>query len=193
MELPTRVPCDFEIALDIYPGRRPRPRGAGGERLAARRPAETVRGPLRVPRLRAGLGRRVLRRPGHLRGHAQRLVQRPQRALPRVGPARAAPGHGLQPQLPGGRGTGPVHARSTRRPPARSGSRPTTRHTARPRARSRRSGSTPTRCCPASSPKPECGELRPGVDRARWRARRSRSASGCGIGRAGRRVACSWP
>ena len=50
--------------------------------------APTVRGPARVPRLRAGLGRGVLGRAGHLRGDEQRLVQRPHRALPRLGPAR---------------------------------------------------------------------------------------------------------
>ena len=82
--------CDFEIALDIYPGddRDREALEANGWQLVD--PRATVRGPARVPRLRAGLGRRVLRRAGHLRGDEQRLVQRPHRALPGVGTPGAA-------------------------------------------------------------------------------------------------------
>ena len=47
----------------------------------------------RVRALRARLGRGVLGRPGRLRAHAQRLVQRPHRPLPRERPPRARAGH----------------------------------------------------------------------------------------------------
>ena len=148
IDLPQQVPLTFELALDIHPGDHKDRDGARGGRLAAGRPARRVRRAVRVPRLRPGLGRRVLGRAGHLRRDPQRVVQRPHGPLPRLGQARARPGHRLQPTT-----TRPPRAWSRSRTleeaaARRGGSPPTTRRTRPRRARSPRSASTPTGSCP---------------------------------------------
>ena len=135
IELPARVAARLRDRARHLPRRRPRPRVAGGARLAPRAPRRRGARTADVSPLRAGLGRRVLGRAGHLRRHEQRLVQRSQRAVPRLRPAGAAPGHGLQPQLPGRRGTGRVpHARRGRRRSASASPPTTTAHRAAARA-----------------------------------------------------------
>ena len=130
LALPQRAPGTFEIALDIHPGEPRDLRRAAGQRLADRRPRRGRRRPRCVPRLRAGVRRRVLGRPGRLRRHLQRLVQRPHRPLPRLRQARARAGHRLRPPpTRSARGWSPS-ARSRRRSPAPSGSAPTTHGTA---------------------------------------------------------------
>ena len=89
------VDARFELALDIHPADEADIERLDGTRLAAVR-SRRGGGHRRLPPLRAGVGSRVLARAGHLRAHAQRLVQRPHRALPRLGPPGARPGHGLR-------------------------------------------------------------------------------------------------
>ena len=57
IELPARVPLDFEIALDIHPGDDRDREALEAQRLAARRPrADVVRGPLEFRRYVQGSG-----------------------------------------------------------------------------------------------------------------------------------------
>ena len=88
IELPRRSPQRFEIALDIHPGDERDREALEANGWTPGRPARDRPRPARVPRLRAGIGRGVLGRAGHLRGDEQRLVQRPHRALPGVRPPR---------------------------------------------------------------------------------------------------------
>ena len=111
-------------------------RGAGWELVDPR--AHLAR-PRRLPRLHPRLARRVHGREGHLRAAAQRLVQRPERLLPRGRQARRHAGHRLRRSSSRpARASSP--SRRSRRPSTRSrASTPTTPRTARA-ARARRRG-----------------------------------------------------
>ena len=153
IELPRRSPQRFEIALDIHPGDERDREALEAQRLAPRRPARDRPRPARVPRLRAGIGRGVLRRAGHLRGDEQRLVQRPHRALPGVRPPRPRAGHRLQREPARRRGAAGLHRPRRGRGGGGTDRRGLRGTTAAPRAPSRRRTSTRTPCCPASSRK----------------------------------------
>jgi hypothetical protein len=100
IDLPRRSPQVFELALDIHPGDAEDLEALGehGWRIVDPRAVAGV-----VSRLRAGIGSRVLGRPGDLRRHAQRLVFRPDDAVSGLGPAGARAGHGFCPHPADGR------------------------------------------------------------------------------------------
>ena len=112
--------------------------------LAPRRPAADLGRHDRLWRFHPRLARRVHRRQGHLCPAAKRLVQRPQRLLPRLGPPGRHHAHRLEPLL--SRGRRAVRAMATdggARPPSRR-SPPITRAMAAPPARWRRNISPAT-------------------------------------------------
>ncbi len=88
-------------------------REVDGRRLAPRRSAPGLGRHGRYARFHPRLARRVHRRQGHLCPAEERLVQRPQRLLPRRRAARSSPcATGFEPVLSGGRG--PVRISPTR-------------------------------------------------------------------------------
>ena len=159
----------FVLALGDPSRRDARPRGAGRERLGARRSAR--RWPARrdsYQRFVQRLAGRARHRQERLRALALRLVQRSQRLLSRLRAARGRPGDRLQP-LPADR-RGAVRRSQTGRGVLAAIERDrsaTTRGTRARRARSPRSASTPTGCSPACSS--ASGRRVSGRDRAELR------------------------
>ena len=143
-ELPTRSGRTFELALDIHPDERADLEALrdNGWRLVD--PREVAGDPDAFRHYVQGSGAEFSVAQGIYVETGQRLVQRPHHPLPRLGEARARPGHRLQPRDPHRRGA-PVlpDARGGRRRRARR-SRPTTTGTPAPPVRSPRSTSTPT-------------------------------------------------
>ena len=158
------------------PRRGLRPRAArvdgGGRRDRRSRPCF-------FPRVRAGVRRGALRGEGRVLHDGERLVLRPDDAVPRLGQARRRAGHRLHPLHPGRRGPLclPYGRGRGRRDRANRG--PTTAATAAPPGSWPNSTSTPTSCSAASSgPRAsgndECG-LRSADRRARGRGGAGRS------------------
>ncbi len=100
-----------------------------------------------LPRLHRRLARRVHRRQGPERAPAHRLVQRPQRHLPRLGPAGGHPGHRLRQRPADRRGPASPSTRPTRRPTAVGGDRRRLRAPRRARPASSPASTSATRWC----------------------------------------------
>ena len=125
-------------------GRAPRARGQRRDRAARAPPrprlaaARRARGLALVPlvrRLHPRVGRRVRRLQGGLRRHAERVVQRPQRRVPRERAPRRPPGHRLRRAPSRAARASSPSPRPRRRPRQSRGSRASpTRHAAAARA-----------------------------------------------------------
>ena len=109
-------------------------------------PGQAAGTPDPLPRLRAGLQGRAGRGQERLRGLALRLVQRPERLLPGVGPAGGRPGDRLQRVPAGGRGPPALRLRRGGGERDRRGARATGSGTAERHASWPGSTWTPTAC-----------------------------------------------
>ena len=157
-------------------------------------PGADLARPRRLSRLHPAVARRVHGGEGHLRATAQRLVQRPQRLLPRRRPAGRDAGHRLREVRAHGQRPVRVLHDGARRSTRSRASTPTTPRTAPARGAWPRRPSAPSRCCVGSSPTPGSPEPCASSSPAWSRPIPSAGSRGttCSTCRASARSAATW-